>query len=262
MVDKMERITESTLILPALYLIDQQEGISTSELIERLEDIFEPTGEDAAILSGRNDTKFSQIVRNLVSHKTLDRTLRFANYEHRDRNGHFSLTQIGREYLEQNFEALQSILYSSFPYEDRVHGIEQVDDATHNGREIILLDENSIITEGNRRVRVRRIRVTERSKALREAAIQYYTDADGHIQCDACGFDFYDFYGEVGRGYIEIHHETPLLQYEDEDRKLFLREAVERVCPLCSNCHRIVHRDRLFVLDIDTLCQIVQEQNR
>ncbi len=258
----MERITESSLILPALYLIDQQPDISTSELIEQLAEIFQPTGEDAAILRGRNDTKFSQIVRNLVSHNTLNRTLGFANYEHRGRNGYFSLTQIGREYLEQNLEALESILYSSFPYEDRVHGIEQVYHATQIDSKVILLDENAIINEGDRRVRVRRIQVTERSQALRKAAIQHYTDANGHIQCVVCGFDFFDFYGDVGRGYIEIHHETPLLQYEDEDRTLFLRDAVERVCPLCSNCHRIVHRDRHSVLDIDTLCQIVQEQNR
>lgn len=258
----MERITESALILPALYLIQQQPEISTSELIEQLAEIFQPTGEDAVILSGRNDTKFSQIVRNLVSHHTLDETYELAYYERRGRNGYFSLTEKGRGVLEQNIEALQSILDSSFPYEDRVYGIEQVDDATQDGRKVILLDENSIISEGTRRVKVSRIRVTERSQALRKAAIQYYSDANGHIKCAVCGFDFFDFYGERGRGYIEIHHETPLLQYEDEDRTLFLKEAVERVCPLCSNCHRIVHRDRYSVLDIDSLCQIVQNQNR
>lgn len=262
MVDKMERITEKELILPALYLIEQKPEISTSELIEKLEEIFQPTGEDAVILSGRHDIKFSQIVRNLVSHHTLDETYEFAHYERRGKNGYFWLTPNGKEYLEQNIEALQSILDSSFPLEDRVHGIKQVHHATQMGRKVILLAENTIITEGNRRVRVGSIRITERSQALRKAAIQRYTDSNDHIQCAVCGFDFWDFYGEIGQGYIEIHHETPLLQYEDEDRTLFLREAVERVCPLCSNCHRIVHRDRRYVLDIDTLCQIVQEQNR
>jgi hypothetical protein len=41
----------------------------TSDLIRHLEKAFRPSGEDAEILDGRSDTKFSQKVRNLVSHR-------------------------------------------------------------------------------------------------------------------------------------------------------------------------------------------------
>jgi hypothetical protein len=43
--------------------------ISTSELILELEEALRPTGEDAEILRNRADTRFSQIVRNLKSHR-------------------------------------------------------------------------------------------------------------------------------------------------------------------------------------------------
>ena len=41
----------------------------TSDLIKALEDHFAPEGDDAEILAGRSDTRFSQIVRNIVSHR-------------------------------------------------------------------------------------------------------------------------------------------------------------------------------------------------
>ena len=77
----MTRITEPDLILPALYIINRIPGITTSDLIQELREIFSPTGEDAVILQGRNDDKFSQIVRNLVSHHTLDQRYDFSVLE-------------------------------------------------------------------------------------------------------------------------------------------------------------------------------------
>ena len=73
----MTRITEPDLILPALYVIYKQPEIKTGELIVELRSIFNPMGEDAELLPGRSDDKFSQIVRNLVSHHTLDQRLRY-----------------------------------------------------------------------------------------------------------------------------------------------------------------------------------------
>ena len=42
---------------------------SFGNLIRALEQRFNPEGEDAEILAGRSDTRFSQIVRNIVSHR-------------------------------------------------------------------------------------------------------------------------------------------------------------------------------------------------
>src|SRR5262245_168272 len=43
-------------------------SMKTADLIHALENWFAPRGEDAEILAGRSDTRFSQIVRNVVSH--------------------------------------------------------------------------------------------------------------------------------------------------------------------------------------------------
>lgn len=60
----MARISEKDLVLPALYVIKNHDKATTSVLIKELTEAFKPTGEDAEILAGRTDTKFSQKVRN------------------------------------------------------------------------------------------------------------------------------------------------------------------------------------------------------
>jgi predicted HNH restriction endonuclease len=245
----MKRIRERDLILPALYLINNHPGISTSELISGLEKILNPTGEDAKILKGRSDTKFSQIVRNLVAHHTIDQQgLGYTNYEHIGSNGYFTVTPSGKSYLDQNLSVISYLLENGFQYSDFLEGVQEISDAHSKNRKILEFDEDDPIFEG--RKRISSSVVSERSRTLRDAAIQYYS-IDGHIKCEVCGFDFYTVYGELGKGFIEIHHKKPLYQYEDEDMGIFLSEAVERVSPLCSNCHRMIHRNRASTLDVD-----------
>lgn len=68
----MVRISESELILPALMLLAYAEaGLTTTQLIAGLDELLHPSGPDLEILAGRSDTRFSQKVRNLTSHRTL-----------------------------------------------------------------------------------------------------------------------------------------------------------------------------------------------
>jgi hypothetical protein len=65
------RVTESDLVLPTLEVlaVAPNRFLGTSDLIRELTGIFQPTGADAGILQGRNDTYFSQKVRNMISHR-------------------------------------------------------------------------------------------------------------------------------------------------------------------------------------------------
>src|SRR5665811_60263 len=97
-----KRISESDLILPALFVIDARPDVTTTQLIEFLQEVLKPTGEDAKILKSRNDTKFSQKVRNLVSHNTFNRN-GFATYT----DGKFTITETGKEVLAANRDAIE-----------------------------------------------------------------------------------------------------------------------------------------------------------
>lgn len=69
---RTSRIFESDIKVPTLrYLEKQPSGFATtSDLISHLSGEFQPSGEDAEILNGRSDSRFSQIVRNMVSNRS------------------------------------------------------------------------------------------------------------------------------------------------------------------------------------------------
>lgn len=92
-------LSENDLIIPALqemYLSPNHE-IQTSELIDRIAARFTLDDQDLTPLLNRNDEKYTQIVRNLKSHKTL-RDLHYAI----EIEGGFRLTELGINWLEEN----------------------------------------------------------------------------------------------------------------------------------------------------------------
>jgi predicted restriction endonuclease len=234
----MPRITEKELKLPALHIIDENPGITTSELIIRLEELIRPEGEDLEILQGRNDTKFSQKVRNLKSHNTLEE---YATYD----EGIWHITPAGKRYLDMNKDVIRpliAMLANPFTRDDKAELMHVAEESTTYGaRELYLYDERDLIDEGGYVERNSLVR--KRSNKLRDAALKHYKDKDG-IKCALCGFDFEKTYGEIGKDFIEIHHKKPIYQYEDQDQKQFLRDALDNLIPVCSNCHRMLHRKK------------------
>lgn len=245
-----KRITETELILPSLYLMKLNGGrITTSELIEKLRLIMRPIGEDLQILSGRNDDKFSQKVRNLKAHETFER-FGYAQYKGEARKGFVEITNDGKNHLKRNQEILKYLLVNDFEYSDLTEKLREIE-TNKDKRKIQTFDENIIIQEGIKKVA--QVKVYERSSKLRNYAIEYLTK-DGHIACECCTFDFENFYGaEIGKGFIEIHHTKPIFQYEDSDIENTLENALKNLAPVCSNCHRMIHRNWSKPLEIQYL---------
>ena len=70
----MTNYSENELIPHALYIIKEYpDGIDTKNLLIKLREKMKPSGDDLEILANRTDDKFSQKVRNLNSHKTLEK---------------------------------------------------------------------------------------------------------------------------------------------------------------------------------------------
>ena len=86
---------------------------------------------------------------------------------------------------------------------------------------------------------------------------QYERDPNNRIEaikfhgtkCVVCGFDFEKFYGARGKGYIEIHHIKPLSSIGKE---IDINPKMDLV-PVCSNCHKMIHRRKDKVLSINEM---------
>ncbi len=242
------RIEEKSLILPTLYIIKRDGATSTSDLIKELTAVFNPMGEDAAILSGRNDTKFSQKVRNLKSHRDSNQMNIYTDI---NSVGKYTLTAKGEEYLAENIEQIEYLFSNKFLSNEVVELVSAVEKTYGKKRKVYVYSEDAMVVEG--KISSKETIVRKRSKKLRAAAIEHYRQLDGKIYCAVCGFCFENRYGDIGKDFIEIHHENPVYQYSDEGFESYMSEAVKKVIPLCSNCHRMIHHDRKRPISIDDL---------
>jgi len=72
----------------------------------------------------------------------------------------------------------------------------------------------------------------ERNSTARKKCVDFY----GTI-CSACELNFAEKYGEVGEGFIHIHHLKPLYKVDKE----YEIDPIRDLRPVCPNCHAIIH---------------------
>lgn len=101
------------------------------------------------------------------------------------------------------------------------------------------LEGKSVVIETIRRMR---------SAINRQRAIEFHGST-----CAVCGFDFEKTYGDLRRGFIEVHHLNPLGESEEEAAV----NPVTDLIPLCANCHRMIHRGKDGVLSPTNLRELI-----
>lgn len=73
----------------------------------------------------------------------------------------------------------------------------------------------------------------ERSQSAREACLKHYG-----YSCMACGFNFEENFGELGKGQIHVHHTIPISSISEK----YQVDPINHLIPLCPNCHHMIHR--------------------
>lgn len=75
----------------------------------------------------------------------------------------------------------------------------------------------------------------KRNRKLRDAAISMLG-----ATCSVCGFNFLDFYGNIGKGFVEVHHISPLSEVRGER----VTDPSRDLAIVCSNCHSMLHKTK------------------
>lgn len=118
--------------------------------------------------------------------------------------------------------------------------------------EVDVEDEDRGVKEGRLLTRVHRTR--ERDRKIVAKKKDAVLNSSGKLQCECCGFDFKAAYGAIGEGFIECHHKKPVSSLAPSDRT-----KLDDLALVCSNCHRMIHRQRPW-LTIEQVKQLVVER--
>ncbi|MDR2578233.1 MAG: HNH endonuclease [Chitinispirillales bacterium] len=102
--------------------------------------------------------------------------------------------------------------------------------ATENTPPPILIIDEEKFNENRQYVQNRT--VNKRSAEARQKCL----DIHGYV-CKICGFDFEKVYGNIGKGFIEVHHLESVKTLTETNPKTDLM-------PVCSNCHSMLHGTR------------------
>lgn len=74
----------------------------------------------------------------------------------------------------------------------------------------------------------------KRNQQAREACLSYYG-----CTCQICGINFETLYGDVGKGFIHVHHIDFISSFDGVKHEI---NPCEELIPVCPNCHAMLHR--------------------
>ena len=94
----------------------------------------------------------------------------------------------------------------------------------------------------------------ERSRSARAACLQHFGN-----RCQVCALDFEERYGELGRGFMHVHHIVPLHKVADVPN--YRVDPIEDLRPVCPNCHAMLHRPNNRTLTVEELRALLRPED-
>lgn len=91
----------------------------------------------------------------------------------------------------------------------------------------------------------------ERNRGARDACIAHYG-----FRCAGCDLLFEEFYGELARGIIHVHHLTPVSELPEG----YEVDPIKDLIPVCPNCHAVIHATSVLI-SIDELRSLISGQS-
>lgn len=155
----------------------------------------------------------------------------------------YYLTKIRSDYSTKKLSnALTSIDQHITYYEGLKHGKLNGIREIHNKYKKLLekndlnifpevIENGDSLFEGAKRTVI--VNSYERNPKARNECIEHHG-----VLCSVCGFDFKEKYGDIGAGFIHVHHLTQLSNIG----KGYKVDPIKDLRTVCPNCHSMLHR--------------------
>lgn len=219
-----EILTEKIIAFKAIELIADNPGINTSELKSKLEEYFVLHEDDKRILKNRNDSHFSQKVRNLASH--YDTNI-FGKYTIKgppsNRSTTWTLNSEGVKLVSQ-----KQIEYYEDVIQDETFIYDVQKSKTYN--------DYSLLIAENRAPEFQIDQSLQRVKKDARIAKTYLKNNGYQCQVNPKHISFTS--KTTNENYVEAHHLIPIKAQKDYSINLDRSENLVSLCPIC---HKEIH---------------------
>lgn len=114
----------------------------------------------------------------------------------------------------------------------------------------------SAVTEGREKLAIHIER--ERNPKIIKQKKKRILSETGKLSCEVCKFDFVSFYGDLGKGFCEVHHKNPLAKVDNETQT-----SLEDLAIVCANCHRMIHHSQCSqptMMSIEQLKSLIENK--
>lgn len=222
-----KQVHENEILIPALKIVKANPGINTTKLIDELEKVVDLYPKDKLILAGRNDTYFSQTVRNLCgSHLPTNIFGKCVVAEESGKSKTFTINENGIKLIENNdTEIIQDIVddenYQKEIDEASVYDVESLKEASNR---IPTLKETSNVKRYKTDPKIAKTVLAEKKYICENATL--------------IGENHKTFTTKRGVQYQEGHHLVPVKAQKDFEMNIDRPENIVCLCPIC---HKAVH---------------------
>jgi len=206
--------------------------VACSRVLESFPEISE---DEINLLYHRGVSKY----KNSVEHAVKDlKDEKFVFRHPESGHGIWKLTEIG-------IREARKLYIKTYGYDPH----ESIDEIIKS--DIEQIESENDFSEGQKKERLSTY--YERKREIRSKAINIHG-----LKCIVCEFDFESTYGELGKGFIEVHHLVPISSFDDEHNV----DPKTDMTVLCANCHRMMHRNKKVVLSIEQLKEIIEQKKK
>ncbi len=172
----------------------------------------------------------------------------------------YFLSKIYVDYGQARLAKALEVYMGSILYYERTHNnsVRKADREIHQ-KYTEILKSSQIICKEDREIKdlklyegeLEQVFITkhERNAEARQKCIEIKGTT-----CIVCGFNFEATYGDLGKGFIHVHHIHPISTRSGS----YVIDCEKDLVPVCPNCHAMLHRKGEKPLSIDELKQLIE----